>query len=156
MFDGDIYYKPSVTSKPLRLTATDQEQHVVNGLSDWTYEGRTYSSPHEDCFTLRTECKNLENQVDNNNKYQVHALRMTLTTYTVFQNRGSALDICRPLVVYGRGPAGVPHHQQLCHACDGNTALLRWSLPLQCCLPLPQGKKWHQRRLKSAATPGAL
>ncbi|XP_076596619.1 inactive dipeptidyl peptidase 10 [Chaetodon auriga] len=38
MFDGDIYYKPSVTSKPLRLTATDQEQNVVNGLSDWTYE----------------------------------------------------------------------------------------------------------------------
>eukprot|EP00064_Thunnus_orientalis_P005747 superscaffoldBa00000576_g5761 len=38
VFDGDIYYKPSVTSKPLRLTSTDQEQNVVNGLSDWTYE----------------------------------------------------------------------------------------------------------------------
>ncbi|KAM9856100.1 inactive dipeptidyl peptidase 10 [Aulostomus maculatus] len=38
VFDGDIYYKPSVTSKPLRLTAMDQEQTVVNGLSDWTYE----------------------------------------------------------------------------------------------------------------------
>lgn len=47
MFDGDIYYKPSVTSKPLRLTTTDQEQHVVNGLSDWTYEGRTHSSATE-------------------------------------------------------------------------------------------------------------
>lgn len=78
---------------------------------------------------------------------------MTLTTYTVFQNRGSTLGICRPLVVPGRGPAGVPHHQQLCHARDGNTALLRWSLPIQRCLPLPQGKKKvHQKRLKSAAT----
>uniref|UniRef100_A0A3Q4GUF7 Inactive dipeptidyl peptidase 10-like n=1 Tax=Neolamprologus brichardi TaxID=32507 RepID=A0A3Q4GUF7_NEOBR len=38
VFDGDIYYKPSVTSEPLRLTSTDQEQYVVNGLSDWTYE----------------------------------------------------------------------------------------------------------------------
>ncbi|XP_040909774.1 inactive dipeptidyl peptidase 10 [Toxotes jaculatrix] len=38
VFDGDIYYKPSVTSKPLRLTTTDQEQNVANGLSDWTYE----------------------------------------------------------------------------------------------------------------------
>ncbi|XP_045912490.1 inactive dipeptidyl peptidase 10 isoform X4 [Micropterus dolomieu] len=38
VFDGDIYYKPSVTSKPLRLTTTDQEQNVVNGLSDWIYE----------------------------------------------------------------------------------------------------------------------
>ncbi|XP_019129319.1 inactive dipeptidyl peptidase 10 [Larimichthys crocea] len=36
--DGDIYYKPSVTSNPLRLTTTDEEQNVVNGLSDWTYE----------------------------------------------------------------------------------------------------------------------
>ncbi|XP_061591315.1 inactive dipeptidyl peptidase 10 isoform X2 [Cololabis saira] len=38
VFDGDIYYKPSVTSTPLRLTSTDQQQHVMNGLSDWTYE----------------------------------------------------------------------------------------------------------------------
>ncbi|XP_070766132.1 inactive dipeptidyl peptidase 10 [Enoplosus armatus] len=38
VFDGDIYYKPSVTNKPLRLTTTDQELNVVNGLSDWTYE----------------------------------------------------------------------------------------------------------------------
>ncbi|KAM6925539.1 inactive dipeptidyl peptidase 10 [Xenentodon cancila] len=38
VFDGDIYYKPSVTSTPLRLTSTDQQQHVTNGLSDWTYE----------------------------------------------------------------------------------------------------------------------
>ncbi|XP_041860692.1 inactive dipeptidyl peptidase 10 isoform X1 [Melanotaenia boesemani] len=38
VFDGDIYYKASMTSKPLRLTSTDQEQNVVNGLSDWTYE----------------------------------------------------------------------------------------------------------------------
>ncbi|XP_036961369.1 inactive dipeptidyl peptidase 10 isoform X1 [Acanthopagrus latus] len=37
VFDGDIYYKPSVTGKPLRLTTTE-EQNVVNGLSDWTYE----------------------------------------------------------------------------------------------------------------------
>ncbi|CAG6021838.1 unnamed protein product [Menidia menidia] len=38
VFDGDIYYKPSVTSQSLRLTSTDQEQNVVNGISDWTYE----------------------------------------------------------------------------------------------------------------------
>ncbi|KAF7669041.1 hypothetical protein LDENG_00254650 [Lucifuga dentata] len=38
MFDGDIYYKPSVASKALQLTSTGQEQNVVNGLSDWTYE----------------------------------------------------------------------------------------------------------------------
>uniref|UniRef100_A0A3Q1KGA8 Dipeptidyl-peptidase 6b n=1 Tax=Anabas testudineus TaxID=64144 RepID=A0A3Q1KGA8_ANATE len=38
VFNGDIYYKPSVTSKSLRLTTTDQEQNVMNGLSDWTYE----------------------------------------------------------------------------------------------------------------------
>ncbi|XP_073326603.1 inactive dipeptidyl peptidase 10 [Pagrus major] len=38
VFDGDIYYKPSVTGKPLRLTTTEQEQNVVNGLSDWIYE----------------------------------------------------------------------------------------------------------------------
>lgn len=44
MFDGDIYYKPSVTGKPLRLTTTEPDQNVVNGLSDWTYEGRTSSS----------------------------------------------------------------------------------------------------------------
>ncbi len=44
MFDGEIYYKPSVTSEPVHLTTTDQEQNVVNGLSDWTYEGKTCSS----------------------------------------------------------------------------------------------------------------
>ncbi|XP_067384226.1 inactive dipeptidyl peptidase 10 isoform X1 [Channa argus] len=38
VFNGDVYYKPTVTSKPLRLTTTDQEQNVVNGISDWTYE----------------------------------------------------------------------------------------------------------------------
>ncbi|XP_034733366.1 inactive dipeptidyl peptidase 10 isoform X2 [Etheostoma cragini] len=38
VFEGDIYYKPSVSSKALRLTTTDLEQNVVNGLSDWTYE----------------------------------------------------------------------------------------------------------------------
>ncbi|KAK5609066.1 hypothetical protein CRENBAI_016943 [Crenichthys baileyi] len=38
VFDGDIYYKPSVASNPLRLTSTDEDQKVVNGLSDWTYE----------------------------------------------------------------------------------------------------------------------
>lgn len=40
VFDGDIYYKPSVPSNPLRLTSTEEDQNVVNGLSDWTYEGR--------------------------------------------------------------------------------------------------------------------
>lgn len=38
VLDGDIYYKQSVTGKPLRLTSTDQEPNVINGLSDWTYE----------------------------------------------------------------------------------------------------------------------
>ncbi|XP_035016391.1 inactive dipeptidyl peptidase 10 [Hippoglossus stenolepis] len=38
VLDGDIYYKPSVAGKPLRLTTTDQGQNVVNGISDWTYE----------------------------------------------------------------------------------------------------------------------
>ncbi|XP_038165361.1 inactive dipeptidyl peptidase 10 [Cyprinodon tularosa] len=38
LFDGDIYYKPSVPSNPLRLTSTEEDQNVVNGLSDWTYE----------------------------------------------------------------------------------------------------------------------
>nr|XP_020473422.1 inactive dipeptidyl peptidase 10-like isoform X2 [Monopterus albus] len=38
VFDGDIYYKASVTSTPLRLTTADQEQNVVNGISDWSYE----------------------------------------------------------------------------------------------------------------------
>uniref|UniRef100_A0A672JJJ0 Dipeptidyl-peptidase 6b n=1 Tax=Salarias fasciatus TaxID=181472 RepID=A0A672JJJ0_SALFA len=38
VFEGDIYYRPSVSSRPLRLTATEPEENVVNGLSDWTYE----------------------------------------------------------------------------------------------------------------------
>lgn len=42
VFDGDIYYQPSVTSKPLRLTINDPELNVMNGLSDWVYEGRIY------------------------------------------------------------------------------------------------------------------
>lgn len=46
VLDGDIYYKPSVTGKPLRLTTTE-EQNVVNGLSDWTYEGERFSQLHQ-------------------------------------------------------------------------------------------------------------
>ncbi|XP_019721307.1 inactive dipeptidyl peptidase 10 [Hippocampus comes] len=38
VFDGDIYYKPSVTSQAVRLTSTGDRHSVVNGLSDWTYE----------------------------------------------------------------------------------------------------------------------
>uniref|UniRef100_A0A1A8KGB0 Dipeptidyl-peptidase 10 (Non-functional) n=1 Tax=Nothobranchius kuhntae TaxID=321403 RepID=A0A1A8KGB0_NOTKU len=38
VFDGEIYYKPGVMSKPLRLTSTDRDQKMVNGLSDWIYE----------------------------------------------------------------------------------------------------------------------
>lgn len=45
MFDGDIYYMQSVSSKALRLTSTDQERRVVNGLSDWTYEGGLSPEP---------------------------------------------------------------------------------------------------------------
>ncbi|TNN57217.1 Inactive dipeptidyl peptidase 10 [Liparis tanakae] len=36
--DGDIYYQPGVSSGALRLTTAGRQQHVVNGLSDWTYE----------------------------------------------------------------------------------------------------------------------
>jgi hypothetical protein len=45
VFEGDIYYQTEVTSKPLRLTATGREGLVVNGLSDWIYEGKRYSNP---------------------------------------------------------------------------------------------------------------
>ncbi|CAG03962.1 unnamed protein product, partial [Tetraodon nigroviridis] len=38
VFNGDIYYMASVSSRPLRLTSSDQEGRVSNGLSDWTYE----------------------------------------------------------------------------------------------------------------------
>ncbi|XP_077402511.1 inactive dipeptidyl peptidase 10 isoform X2 [Vanacampus margaritifer] len=38
VFDGDIYYKPGVTSQALRLTSTGNQHSVANGLSDWTYE----------------------------------------------------------------------------------------------------------------------
>ncbi|KAK6303371.1 hypothetical protein J4Q44_G00258250 [Coregonus suidteri] len=38
VFEGDIYYQPAMTSKPLRLTSTGREGLVVNGLSDWMYE----------------------------------------------------------------------------------------------------------------------
>lgn len=48
MFDRDIYYMPSVSSQPLRLTTTDGEQHVTNGVSDWTYEGTI-------CFSLASD-----------------------------------------------------------------------------------------------------
>ncbi|XP_054639787.1 inactive dipeptidyl peptidase 10 [Dunckerocampus dactyliophorus] len=37
--DGDIFYKPGVSSQALRLTSTGgQHSRVLNGLSDWTYE----------------------------------------------------------------------------------------------------------------------
>ncbi|KAK5864213.1 hypothetical protein PBY51_001173 [Eleginops maclovinus] len=38
VFDGDIYYQPSVSSRALRLTDSEPEQNLRNGLSDWTYE----------------------------------------------------------------------------------------------------------------------
>ncbi|XP_038866806.1 inactive dipeptidyl peptidase 10 [Salvelinus namaycush] len=47
VFEGDIYYQPAMTSKPLRLTSTGREGLVVNGLSDWMYEEEvllTYSA----------------------------------------------------------------------------------------------------------------
>lgn len=76
--------------------------------------------------------------------------------FTVFKNRGGALDICCPLVVYGWSPAGIPEHQQLCHTCDGNTSLLRWSLPIQCALPLPQGENENETKQESTAKLEAL
>ncbi|XP_067301877.1 LOW QUALITY PROTEIN: inactive dipeptidyl peptidase 10 [Pseudorasbora parva] len=38
IFENDIYYKPDVSSKAMRLTTTGRNGMVVNGLSDWTYE----------------------------------------------------------------------------------------------------------------------
>ncbi|XP_065141451.1 inactive dipeptidyl peptidase 10 isoform X2 [Paramisgurnus dabryanus] len=38
VFENDIYYKPDVSSKAMRLTTTGRSGLVVNGLSDWTYE----------------------------------------------------------------------------------------------------------------------
>uniref|UniRef100_A0AAV2LZL1 Inactive dipeptidyl peptidase 10-like n=1 Tax=Knipowitschia caucasica TaxID=637954 RepID=A0AAV2LZL1_KNICA len=38
VFERDIYYKQSVTARPLRLTTTEREERLINGLSDWTYE----------------------------------------------------------------------------------------------------------------------
>nr|XP_057906734.1 inactive dipeptidyl peptidase 10 isoform X2 [Doryrhamphus excisus] len=38
-FDGDIFYKASVSSQALRLTSSGgHHSRVLNGLSDWTYE----------------------------------------------------------------------------------------------------------------------
>lgn len=80
-------------------------------------------------------------RVDNNSEYRVHALRKITANLVIFENRGSALDICCPLVVHGWSQTSVPCHQQLCHTCDGNTSLPGWSLPIQCYLSLPKGKK---------------
>lgn len=51
VFNGDIYYMASVSSEPLRLTSSDPERRVVNGLSDWTYEGGVclVAWPEDDC-----------------------------------------------------------------------------------------------------------
>ncbi|KAA0707287.1 Inactive dipeptidyl peptidase 10 [Triplophysa tibetana] len=38
VFENDIYYKPDVSSKAMRLTTTGKSGLVLNGLSDWTYE----------------------------------------------------------------------------------------------------------------------
>lgn len=40
VFEGNIYYKPGVASQAVSLTHTGHEQQVVNGISDWTYEGK--------------------------------------------------------------------------------------------------------------------
>ncbi|XP_053705212.1 inactive dipeptidyl peptidase 10 isoform X1 [Synchiropus splendidus] len=45
VFQGDIYYKPSVTSDTLRLTVSGQERNVQNGISDWIYEEEVLLSP---------------------------------------------------------------------------------------------------------------
>lgn len=119
VFDGDIYYKPSVTSNALRLTSTNQEQNVVNGLSDWIYEGRSPVLLSGQLWAV---------QADPQNKM------------SVFKTRGGAFDICCPLVVSGRCQAGLPPHQQLCYTCDGVTSLPGWHLSLQHHLPLPKGK----------------
>lgn len=117
VFNGDIYYMASVSSRPLRLTSSDQEGRVSNGLSDWTYEGGTRWRFTRSCQQPR------------------HA-----DSFSSSPNRGGAPDVRGPLVVCGRGPAGVPHHQQLPHAAGGNTPLPGWSLSHQHGLPLPKGE----------------
>ncbi|XP_018616060.2 inactive dipeptidyl peptidase 10 isoform X1 [Scleropages formosus] len=39
IYDNNIYYRPEVSSSALRLTSTGREGLVVNGLTDWIYEG---------------------------------------------------------------------------------------------------------------------
>lgn len=60
----------------------------------------------------------------------------------IFSHRGGAHDVRRPLVVRGWSQAGVPQHQQLCHASDGDPSLSGRSLPFQHPLSLPEGVKW--------------
>lgn len=57
-------------------------------------------------------------------------------------HRGGAHDVRRPLVVRGWSQAGVPQHQQLCHASDGNPSLPGRALPIQHRLSLPKGVIW--------------
>ncbi|XP_036447921.1 inactive dipeptidyl peptidase 10 [Colossoma macropomum] len=38
VFENDIYYKADVSSPAMRLTTTEKEGLVVNGLTDWIYE----------------------------------------------------------------------------------------------------------------------
>ena len=54
----------------------------------------------------------------------------------VLLRRGGPAELCGALVVRGRRPAGLPHHQQFGHAADGDTAVSRQHLPLQPALPL--------------------
>lgn len=64
VFDGDIYYKPSVNAEAMRLTTTGQGHNMVNGISDWTYEGGV-SRLQDNINTLKPElrcihfCKNM-------------------------------------------------------------------------------------------------
>lgn len=124
VFDGDIYYKPSVTSQAVRLTSTGDRHSVVNGLSDWTYEGGIYTfrlAHHQDVILIKAFDKYF---------YYIRVLK---------PNRRGAPVLCCPLVVFGWRPASIPEHQQLCHAPCGTTSVFGWPVPLQFDFPLPQG-----------------
>lgn len=65
-------------------------------------------------------------------------------------HRGGAHGVRRPLVVHGRSQTGVPQHQQLCHASDGDPSLPGRSLPLQLRLSLSEGNEAAESEPRAA------
>lgn len=39
IFENNIYYRPAVDERTIRLVSTGEEGVVFNGLGDWLYEG---------------------------------------------------------------------------------------------------------------------